>query len=76
LNSNYARDLKNFADKLASDDCLSESEIKTTMAKLDLIYTEDEIERLNRVLLALHPISKRITEDHSLNNNLKKEINH
>lgn len=73
MNSNYAQNLKDFADKLASDDNLSESEIKKTMSTLGLVYTEDEIERLNRVLLALHPISKRITEETT---NLKKEINH
>jgi len=64
--------LKKFADQLASDEDLTESEIEQTMSKLGLIYSEDEIERLNRVLLALHPISKRITED----TNLKKEISH
>lgn len=72
MSSQHARDLKNFADKLASDDNLTEAEIEKTMSKLGLVYSEDEIERLNHVLLALHPISKRITED----NNLKKEISH
>lgn len=72
MSSNYAKSLKNFADKLASDDGLTEPEIKRTMATLGLVYTEDEIERLNRVLLALHPISKKITEE----NNPKQEISH
>jgi len=72
VNSDYAKNLKKFADQLASDDNLTESEIETTMTNLGLTYTKDEIERLNRVLLALHPISKKITTD----TNSKQEISH
>jgi len=72
VNSEYAKNLRDFADKLASGDDLTEPEIKQTMHSLGLVYTEDEIERLNRVLLALHPISKKITTD----NNSKQEISH
>lgn len=70
----YAKNLKDFADKLASDGFTSEAQIKEEMEKLKLIYCSDEIERLNHVLLALHPLSKRITSD--LTKNTHKELNH
>ena len=66
------KDLKAFADKLADEQPLSEIEIQKTMENLGLVYTDDEIERLNRVLLALHPLSAKIKEDTRLN----KEITH
>lgn len=67
----YAKNLKDFADKLAEDHFFSEGEIKEKMEALGLVYTKDEIERLNRVLLALHPISEKIK-----NNQDQKEISH
>jgi len=72
MNSSYAKQLKDFADKLTGENQLSEADIKKSMSKLGLVYSEDEIERLNRVLLALHPIAKNITEDKTS----KKEISH
>lgn len=33
----------------------AEDVIKTKMAELDLQYTQDPVERINRVLEALHP---------------------
>lgn len=33
----------------------SESDIQKKMAELELTYTEDPVERINRVLEALHP---------------------
>lgn len=68
------RALKVFADKLTDqNNTMPEIEIKKAMERLGLVYTEDEIERLNQVLLALHPISQKIKEDTSQSN---KEISH
>lgn len=67
----YAKNLKGFADKLVKDHFSSENEIKLKMEELNLVYTTDEIERLNRVLLALHPISEKIKCDQD-----QKEISH
>lgn len=72
MNREYANKLKIFADKLATDAYTSESDIKIEMEKLGLIYCTDEIERLNRVLLALHPISEQI----KLEQNNQQELNH
>ncbi len=74
MNRDYAEKLKNFADKLASDNFTSENEIKVEMEELGLTYCDDEIERLNHVLLALHPLSKEIKADTTILSH--KELNH
>lgn len=50
--------LKEFINLLL-DEKLTEVEIKKSMESLGLTYSEDEIERLNHVLLALHPYTKK-----------------
>lgn len=60
-------ELKHFINLLL-DEKLSEPEIKTSMENLGLTYTDDEIERLNRVLLALHPYTQK--------NESLKEVHH
>jgi hypothetical protein len=72
MNKDYALKLRSFADKLASDAFKDESQIKHEMESLGLVYCTDEIERLNRVLLALHPLCEEIT----LNEKPKQELNH
>lgn len=74
MNRKYAKKLKDFADNLASDKFSSEEEIKLEMKALGLIYCDDEIERLNHVLLALHPFSEQIKSDNSQQTH--KEFNH
>lgn len=72
MKENYATKLKNFADKLIDESFSSESEIKQEMESLNLTYSENELERLNHVLLALHPYSEKIKK----NQNTNKEMNH
>lgn len=74
MDRNYAKKLKDFADKLASDSFKAEADIKFEMESLGLIYCEDEIERLNHVLLALHPLSKEIKNEPT--EQTHKELNH
>lgn len=73
MNREYAKRLKDFADKLASDGFKSEDLIKIKMEELGLIYCTDEIERLNHVLLALHPLSEEIKSNKEITH---KELNH
>ena len=74
MNREYAKRLKEFADKLASDDFTSEELIKVKMEELGLAYSTDELERLNHVLLALHPLSEEIKSNTT--DNTHKELNH
>ncbi len=74
MDHNYIEKLKNFADALASDKFTSNEEIKQEMDSLGLIYCDDEIERLNHVLLALHPLSEKIKAEQ--NESTQKELSH
>lgn len=74
MDRDYAKKLRDFADKLASDSFTSENEIKFEMEGLGLAYCDDEIERLNHVLLALHPFSKEIKDNSTKLNH--KELSH
>lgn len=71
MDTEFTKKIKDFADDLTNENFKSEEEIKFKMEELDLVYTKDEIERLNRVLLALHPISKKIQQEQD-----HKEISH
>ncbi len=74
MSHNYAKNLKAFANALASDKFKSNEEIKQEMDKLGLIYSDNEIERLNNVLLALHPFADKIRSKHSKPN--QRELRH
>jgi len=71
MDMEYTKKIKDFADDLTNEKFESEAEIKFQMEELNLVYTADEVERLNRVLLALHPISKKIKQEQD-----HKEISH
>ncbi len=74
MNHEYAKNLKAFANALASDKFKSNKEIKEEMDRLGLIYSDNEIERLNRVLLALHPFADKIRSKQNKAN--QKELCH
>jgi len=53
----YQQKLKELADLLASDEEAAKPiEIKERMNELELTYSEDPIDQLNQVLLALHEL--------------------
>lgn len=72
MTDSYAIKVKKFADRLIEGSFSSEAEIKKEMEDLNLTYSENELERLNHVLLALHPYSESIRNKETPN----KEINH
>lgn len=56
---NYQQKLKELADILASDEKINNLEIEERMKELDLQYSDDPINQLNQVLLALHELKNR-----------------
>ena len=52
----YQEKLKNLADILASDKDTATDEIEKRMEELGLKYSDDPINQLNQVLLALHEL--------------------
>lgn len=56
---NYQQKLKELADILASDEEINNIEVKKRMNELDLQYSDDPINQLNQVLLALHELKNR-----------------
>lgn len=54
--NNYQQKLKNLADILAAEENIAASEIEERMNELNLKYSEDPIDQLNQVLLALHEL--------------------
>jgi len=54
--NDYQTKLKSLADILASEDQAPSDEVRRLMTELNLEYSEDQIEQLNQVLLALHEL--------------------
>ena len=57
--NDYQQKLKNLADLLASDEKAASfdiSDIKNRMIELNLKFSNDPIDQLNQVLLALHEL--------------------
>lgn len=52
----YQEKLKNLADDMSKEQPISLDETKKRMEELDLKYSDDEIERFNQILLALHEL--------------------
>lgn len=50
----YQEKLKNLAEDMSKEDSIPLSEAKLRMEELNLKYSEDEIERFNQILIALH----------------------
>ncbi len=56
--NDYENKLKDLANVLASNEKAPYSKVKTLMSELSLNYSEDPIDQLNQVLLALHKLKK------------------
>ena len=56
--NDYENKLKDLANVLASNEKPPHSKVKTLMSDLSLNYSEDPIDQLNQVLLALHKLKK------------------
>ena len=54
--NDYQQKLKSLADLLASDKGTDKSEVEKQMKELNLKYSDDPIDQLNQVLIALHEL--------------------
>ncbi len=61
MDSIKIQELEFLAENLVSD-ALKEHEIKVAMEKLGLEYSDDPVERLNRILRALHPSVDKVDD--------------
>lgn len=61
MDSMKVQELEVLAENLVSD-ALKEHEIKLAMEKLGLEYCDDPVERLNKILRALHPSVDQVSD--------------
>ena len=59
----YQEKLKTLAEDMSKDEPIPINEIKMRMENLNLKYSDDEIERFNQILIALHDLKADKNEE-------------